>query len=260
MQVSGQVAIVTGAGSGMGRATATALAAAGARVAFLDLRAEAAEAAARAAGGLGVACDVSDAAATEAAFAIVRERLGPPRILVNCAGVPDFAPVVGPDGPLPLERFNRVIAVNLSGTFNTIRLAAAGMMGLEPLEGGERGIIVNTTSIAATEGTEYTAAYTASKGGVHSLTIALAREFGNAGIRVLAIAPAGIRTAMMEMLPPPAQRAIEASMPFPKRLADPSVYARLVLHLCENSFINGTVIRLDGGARGSYQTLDPGSS
>jgi len=257
MKVAGHTAIVTGAASGMGEATAAALAAAGARVALLDVKADAVQATAQRVGGLGVTCDVSDAAATETAFATVRAQLGPARILVNCAGIPDFAPVVGAEGPLPLERFNRVIAVNLGGTFNTIRLAAADMFALDPLEEGERGVIINTTSIAATEGSEFTAAYTASKGGVHSLTLALAREFGDAGIRVLAIAPAGIRTPMMAMLPPQAQHAIESSMPFPKRLADPEVYARLVLHICDNSFLNGTAIRLDGAARGAYKVLAP---
>ncbi|RIK94995.1 MAG: 3-hydroxyacyl-CoA dehydrogenase [Proteobacteria bacterium] len=257
MKIAGQTAIVTGAASGMGEATAAALAAGGAKVALFDVKADVVRATAKRVGGLDVVCDVSDAASTEAAFAAVRQQLGPARILVNCAGIPDFAPVVGPDGPLPLERFNRVIAVNLSGTFNTIRLAAAEMMGLAPLDEGERGVIINTTSIAATEGSEFTAAYTASKGAIHSLTIALAREFGDAGIRVLAIAPAGIRTPMMTMLPPQAQQAIEGTMPFPKRLADPKVFAKLVLHICDNTFLNGTAIRLDGGARGAYKVLKP---
>ncbi|MCC7413807.1 MAG: SDR family oxidoreductase [Gammaproteobacteria bacterium] len=257
MDVKGQIAIVTGAATGMGAATATALGAAGARVALLDLREDVVRATAKGIGGVAVTCDVSDAASTERAFDEVRRQLGPARILVNCAGIPDFAPVVGPQGPMPLEHFNRVIAVNLSGTFNTIRLAASDMMGLDPLADGERGVIVNTTSIAATEGTEFTTAYTAAKGGVHSLTIALAREFGDAGIRVLAIAPAGIDTPMMDGLPPEIRRAIENSMPFPKRLANPSVFAKLVLHICDNAFLNGTAFRLDGGARGSYRAFGP---
>lgn len=255
MDVKGHTAIVTGAATGMGAATAVALSAAGAKVALFDVKADAVRATAQRIGALAVACDVSEAAGMERAFETVRAQLGCARILVNCAGVPDFAPVVGPDGPMPLERFTRIIAVNLSGTFNTIRLAAADMMKLDPMEDGSRGVIINTTSIAATEGTEFTAAYTASKGGVHSLTLALAREFGNAGIRVLGIAPAGIKTPMMEMLPLEMQRAIESSMPFPKQLADPSLFAKLVLHICDNTFLNGTVIRFDGGARGEYNVF-----
>lgn len=257
MNVKGQTAIVTGAATGMGAATAAALAGAGARVALFDVKADAVRDTARRIGGLAVECDVSEALSTERAFAAVRRELGAARVLVNCAGIPDFAPVVGPQGPMALEHFNRIIAVNLCGTFNTIRLAAADMMALAPLEDGSRGVIINTTSIAATEGTEFTAAYTASKGGVHSLTLALAREFGDAGIRVLAIAPAGIRTPMMAVAPPELQRAIEASMPFPKQLAEPAVFARLAMHLCENTFINGTAVRLDAGARGSYKAFNP---
>lgn len=258
MDVRGQTAIVTGAATGMGAATAAALGAAGARVALFDVKLAALRATAQQVGGLAVECDVSDAASAERAFATVRGELGAARVLVNCAGIPDFAPVVGPEGPMALEHFNRVIAVNLCGTFNTIRLAAVDMMKLAPLEDGARGVIINTTSIAATEGTEFTAAYTASKGGVHSLTLALAREFGDAGIRVLAIAPAGIRTPMMAMAPPELQRAIEASMPFPKRLAEPTVFAKLAMHICANDFLNGVAIRLDAGARGAYKAFNPG--
>lgn len=260
MEIKGHAAIVTGAATGMGGATAAALRAAGARVALFDLNGEQVRETARHIGGLAVVCDVSDAESTERAFAAARQQLGPARILVNCAGIPDFAPVVGPEGPMPLAHFNRIIAVNLCGTFNTIRLAAADMLALAPLEDGSRGVIINTTSIAATEGTEFTSAYAASKGGVHSLTLALAREFGDAGIRVLAIAPAGIRTPMMAMAPPQLQRAIEASMPFPKRLAEPEVFAKLVLHICDNTFLNGTAIRLDAGARAAYKAMAPEKS
>jgi len=255
MKIEGCTAIVSGAATGMGAATAEALSAAGARVALFDIKGDVVTETAARVGGLGIACDVSDAASTEAAFQAVSAGLGGARILVNCAGVGDFGPVVGPEGPMPLERFQHVVAVNLCGTFNTIRLAAADMMRLDPDEEGSRGVIINTSSIAATEGTEYISAYTASKGGIHSLTLSLAREFGDLGIRVLGISPAGVQTPMMDQAPPEMQQAILRSMPFPKRFADPSQFAKLVLHLCENSFLNATVIRFDAGSRAEYKAM-----
>jgi len=252
MDVKGKTAIVTGAATGMGAATAAGLAAAGAKVALFDVKAGPVQETAQRIGGLAVTCDVSDNASTEQAFDTARAAYGPARILVNCAGIADFAPVVGAEGPMALEHFNKIIAINLSGTFNTIRLAAADMMRLAPVEDGSRGVIINTTSIAATEGSEFTSAYTASKGGVHSLTLALAREFGDMGIRVLAIAPAGINTPMMAQMPPDMREEIEKSMPFPKKFADPQAFAKLALHICDNTFLNGAAFRLDAAARSAY--------
>jgi len=255
MDVQNCTAIVTGAASGMGAATAAALSAAGAKVALFDINEKLLNTTAKELGGLAVVCDVSDATSTEQAFAKVKQQLGSVRILVNCAAVGDMAPVVGPEGPMPLEQFNRVVGINLGGTFNTIRLAAAEMIQLEPLADGSRGVIINTSSIAATDGTEYTSAYNASKGGIHSLTLGLAREFGDVGIRVLGISPAGVKTPMMDSAPPPVQQAIMKTMPFPKKFAQPSEFAKLVLHICDNTFLNGTMIRFDAGSRAQYKAM-----
>ena len=180
-------AIVTGGGSGLGAATAKALAAQGARVAVLDLNGDAARATAAEIGGLGIACDVTDPASVEAALAQARQAHGAARICVNCAGVATPGKVVGRKGPLALENFAKVVQINLIGTFNVMRLAAAGMLELEPLAGGERGVIVNTASIAAFDGQIGQCAYAASKGGVASLSLPAAREFAPAGIRVSAL-------------------------------------------------------------------------
>jgi NAD(P)-dependent dehydrogenase (short-subunit alcohol dehydrogenase family) len=250
MLIEGQAAIVTGGASGLGRATARALAEAGARVALFDVNAAAAEAAAQEMGGLAAACDVTDDAATERAFALARERHGAARIVVNCAGVGPAARIVGRDGKaMPLAEFRRVIEINLIGSFNVMRLAAARMSGLDPLEEGERGIIISTASVAAYEGQIGQAAYSASKGGVVSLTLPAARELARYGIRVVAIAPGIFATPMLTALPENVQQSLAASVPFPQRLGRPEEYAALVLHLCQNRMINGEVIRLDGALR-----------
>jgi NAD(P)-dependent dehydrogenase (short-subunit alcohol dehydrogenase family) len=247
MKLDGQAAIVTGGGSGLGFATASLLAAGGCKVALLDINDAAAKAAAI--GGVGIRCDVSDAASAEAAMAAAREAHGPARILVNCAGIGTAGRVVGRDGPMKLEAFDRVIRVNLIGTFNMIRLAAAEMSGLEPLDDGERGVIVNTASIAAFDGQVGQAAYAASKGGVVGMTLPIARELARAGVRVMTIAPGLFQTPMVDGLPPEIRKSLGDSVPYPQRLGLPEEYAALALHIIGNRFLNGEVIRLDGALR-----------
>lgn len=249
MQISGQAAIVTGAASGLGAATARALAEQGARVALLDMNQTAAAGLAREIGGIALACDVSDAASAEAAIAAAREAHGPARIAVNCAGVAPAGRIVGKSGPMALADFERVIRVNLIGTFNMMRLAAAGMGGLEPLADGERGVIVNTASIAAFEGQIGQSAYAASKGGVASLTLPAAREFARSGIRVVAVAPGTFETPMMAAMPQEVKDALAAKTPFPARLGQPAEFAALVLHILGNTMLNGSVLRIDGALR-----------
>ena len=249
MTPQGQTAVVTGGGSGLGEATARALAAAGARVAVVDLGADAASKVAGDIDGLALACDVSSADQVQGALAKVAIKLGEPRILVNCAGVAMAIKTLGKDGPHSLELFRKVVDVNLIGTFNMIRLVAERMARLEPIDGGERGVIVNTASIAAYDGQIGQAAYAASKGGVVGLTLPLAREFARLGIRVCAIAPGIFRTPMLMGLPQEAQDSLGASVPFPPRLGDPAEYAALALHIVGNQMLNGEVIRLDGALR-----------
>ena len=249
MEIAGQAAIVSGGASGLGRATAEALTAAGVRVTILDVNEARAAAAAREIGGFAIGCDVTDAAAIETAVAAARQRHGPARIAVNCAGVGTAGRIVGRDGPLPLDAFRRVIEVNLIGSFNLLRVAAAEMTTLDPLPDGERGIIISTASVAAYEGQIGQAAYSASKGGIVSLTLPAARELTRYGVRVVAIAPGLFETPMLQGLPPNVQESLAASVPFPSRLGRPAEYAALVLHLCQNSMINGEVIRLDGALR-----------
>ena len=192
---------------------------------------------------------MTDAAAVEAAVAAARQRHGPARIAVNCAGVGTAGRIVGRDGPLPLDAFRRVIEVNLIGSFNLLRVAAAEMTALDPLADGERGIIVSTASVAAYDGQIGQAAYSASKGGIVSLTLPAARELARYGVRVVAIAPGIFETPMLQGLPQNVQESLAASVPFPSRLGRPAEYAALVLHLCQNRMINGEVIRLDGALR-----------
>jgi NAD(P)-dependent dehydrogenase (short-subunit alcohol dehydrogenase family) len=249
MEIQGAAAIVTGGASGLGLATAERLAAAGARVALLDLDGARAAAAAGRLGGLGLACDVADAASAERAVAAAREAQGAARILVNCAGIAPPARIVGRGGPMPLAEFAKVVAVNLIGTFNLLRLAAAAMTALEPDQGGERGVIVNTASVAAFEGQIGQAAYAASKGGVAALTLPAARELARHGIRVVTIAPGIFATPMLMGLPETVQQSLGASVPFPRRLGQPAEYAALALHILANPMLNGEVIRLDGALR-----------
>jgi NAD(P)-dependent dehydrogenase (short-subunit alcohol dehydrogenase family) len=249
MLLHGQAAIVTGGASGLGGATARALAAAGARVAVIDLNAAAAEEMAASIGGIAVACDVGDAEAAERAVAAAQAAHGPVRVLVNCAGVGTPGRIVGRDGPLPLSAFERVIRVNLIGTFNMLRLAAAGMTVAEPLEDGERGVIINTASVAAYDGQIGQAAYGSSKAGVVGLTLPAARELARFGVRVMTIAPGLFQTPMMAALPEEVQQSLGASVPYPSRLGRPEEYAALALHIVANRMLNGETIRLDGALR-----------
>ena len=249
MKISGAAAIVTGGGSGLGRATAEALAGRGARVAVADLNPAAAEEVAKAIGGVAVVCDVASDESAVAAIAKAEAAHGPARILINCAGIGNPVRIVGKDGaPTPLGDFEKVIRVNLIGTFNMIRLAAAGMAKLEPID-GERGVIVSTASVAAFEGQVGQSAYSASKGGVAAMTLPIARELARTGVRVNTIAPGIFMTPMLAGLREDFQASLGASVPFPSRLGAPAEYAALAVHIVENGYINGETIRIDGALR-----------
>lgn len=247
MILTDAVALVTGGASGLGLATATALAAAGARVVIADLSSSKGADVAAERGFTFVPCDVtvdSDVArAVEAAT-----ELGPLRVAVCCAGVATAERAVGREGALPLDRFERVIAINLTGTFAVARLAAAAMAATEPVD-GERGVIVTTASVAAFDGQIGQAAYAASKAGVAGMTLPLAREFAQHLVRVVSIAPGIFETPMMAGLPPAAQESLGSQVPHPSRLGRPEEYAALVRHIVENAYLNGETIRLDGAIR-----------
>ena len=248
MKLTGVAAIVTGGGSGLGRATAEALAAKGAKVTVFDLNPAAAEEAAKAIGGLAVAGDVADEASAGAALVKAAAAHGAARRARQLRRHRHRQTRVGREGPQPLTDFEKVIRVNLIGTFNMIRLAAAEMAKLEPIE-GERGVVVSTASIAAYDGQIGQAAYSASKGGVVAMTLPIARELAQFGIRVNAIAPGIFKTPMMAGLPQAAQDSLGASVPFPARLGQPAEYAALAIHIVENGYINGETIRIDGALR-----------
>ena len=249
MDIKGHAAVVTGGASGLGAATASELARAGAKVTVMDVNLDGARALAGKIGGHAVACDVTNAEQSGAALKDARERHGAARILINCAGVGPAKRIVGRDGPMPLADFERVININLVGTFNMMRLVAADMQSLSPLADGERGIVIMTASVAAFEGQIGQAAYSASKGGVAALTLPAAREFAQFGIRVATIAPGLFETPMLMALPEEAQKSLAASVPFPKLLGRPEQFASLAHHIIENTYINGEVIRLDGALR-----------
>ena len=249
MEIKGQTALVTGAGSGIGADVARHLAGLGAKVAVLDVNLAGAEAVAKEVGGIAIACDISSAESGAAAVAKAKTALGAPRILVNVAGILIPSRIVGKEGAMPLEKFSKVIEVNLIGTFNMMRLAAAEMAQLAPLADGERGVIINTTSVAAYEGQIGQAAYAASKAGIVGLTLPAARDLARSGIRVLAIARGLVATPMMLNLPPDIQKALGESVPFPSRLAEAREFSRLAQHMIENVMLNGEVVRLDGALR-----------
>jgi NAD(P)-dependent dehydrogenase (short-subunit alcohol dehydrogenase family) len=249
MQLKGQAAIVTGGASGLGAATARRLAAQGAKVAVLDLNAKLAEEFAREIGGVAVICDVADAASGEAAIVAAAKAHGPARVLVNCAGIGVAKRVVGREGPHALADFDKVIRVNLIGSFNMLRLAAAEMSKLEPLDNGERGVIISTASVAAYDGQIGQAAYSASKGGIVGMTLPIARELAQFGIRVLTIAPGLFLTPLLGALPQEAQDSLAAAIPFPHRLGSPDEYASLAMHMIDNPYLNGEVVRLDASLR-----------
>lgn len=249
MDIAGAVAVVTGGGSGLGAGTARVLHAAGARVAVLDLSLERAQAVAAELDGLALACDVADEASARQALETVVARLGAPRILVNCAGIGPSARIVGRDGPHDLALFRKVIDVNLVGTFNMMRLAAARMQELPPLGDGERGVVVMTASVAAFEGQVGQAAYAASKGAVAALTLPAARELARAGIRVVTIAPGTFDTPMLATVSQEIRDSLARQVPFPSRLGRPEEFGALVKSICETPMLNGETIRLDGAIR-----------
>ena len=249
MEPRGHAAVVTGAASGLGAETAATLARAGAKVALLDVNIDGARDVAGKIGGVAIRCDVTSADDAAKALAEATAKQGTARILVNCAGVGPAKRIVGRDGPMPLAEFEKVIAINLVGTFNMMRLAAAEMQPLEPLADSERGVIVSTASVAAFEGQIGQAAYAASKGGVAALTLPAARELAQFGIRVMAIAPGIFGTPMLRALPQAAQDSLGASVPFPKRLGEPREFADLVMTIVRSSYLNGETIRLDGALR-----------
>lgn len=247
MDISGKSFLVTGAGSGLGAATARMLAALGGRVTLADI-ADASSLAAEL-GGVYLRTDVTLEADGQAAVALAVERFGGLHGLVNCAGVVMGERVSGRDGPHRLETFARVIGINLVGTFNMIRLSAGAMKVGAPGPEGERGVIVNTASVAAFDGQIGQAAYAASKGGIAAMTLPVARELARDGIRVMTIAPGLFETPMMTGLPEDVQAALGAAVPYPPRLGRPEEYAALVRHILENRMLNGEVIRLDGALR-----------
>jgi len=252
MKLSNEIsAVVTGGASGLGEATARSLAAQGVRVAIFDMNAERGEQVAKEIGGLFCKVDVSNAESVSVAFAQARQIHGQERICVCCAGIAFAAKTVDRDGNYHQpDLFNKTIGVNLIGTFNVASQAAAGMTKADPLnDDGERGVIVNTASVAAFEGQIGQVAYAASKGGVAAMTIPMARDLSRNGIRVMAIAPGLFMTPMLAGLPEEAQQSLGAQVPFPSRLGDPAEYASLVAHIAENPMLNGEVIRLDGAIR-----------
>ena len=249
MNVKGQAAIVTGGASGLGGATASALAAAGAKVAVFDVQDELGEKKAEELGGLYVKTNVADGPNVEASVKTVVEKLGAPRVVVNCAGIGRAARTISKSGPHDLGMFSQVIQVNLIGTFNVIRVASWAMSQAEPMDDGERGVIVNTASVAAFDGQIGQAAYSASKGGVVGMTLPIARDLADKQIRVMTIAPGLFKTPMLEGLPQEAQDSLGAQVPHPSRLGDPDEYAALVEHIVANPMLNGEVIRLDGAIR-----------
>lgn len=251
MQIAGSVAVVTGGASGLGGANVRMLAEAGARVAILDVNAEAGATLAATYGdrALFVPTDVASAAAAETAFQRIQDVFGAVHIVVNCAGIGVAGRVLGREGPHALDLFERVIRINLIGTFNCIRLAALRMQANPPTAAGERGVIINTASIAAFDGQIGQAAYAASKAGVVGLTLPIARELASSGIRVVSIAPGIFDTPMLAGLPEAARQSLSASVPFPKRLGRPEEVAALARHIIENVMLNGETIRLDGALR-----------
>jgi len=249
MDIQGTAAIVTGGASGLGAATAAHLASLGARVTLFDLNEDAGNAHAAAIDGRFAKVDVSSEDDVVNAVAAAREAHGVARILVNCAGIGPGSKTVGRKGPHSLSLFKKVIEVNLIGTFNCVRLAAADMAGEEPTATGERGVIVNTASIAAYEGQIGQVAYSASKGGIVGMTVPLARDLAKLGIRVCTVAPGIFATPLLMGLPEEVQASLGASVPFPSRLGDPKEFASLVGHIVTNPMLNAETIRLDGALR-----------
>jgi NAD(P)-dependent dehydrogenase (short-subunit alcohol dehydrogenase family) len=248
-------AVVTGGASGLGEAVVHALAAQGAKVAIFDFNEDKGNAVAKAAGALFVKVDVTDEASVDAGFAAARAAHGQERVLVNCAGTGNAFKTASRDKKtgetkhFPLDAFNRIIQINLVGSFRCAAKSAKGMLDLEPGADGERGVIVNTASAAAQDGQIGQAAYSASKGGVYSLTLPMARDLSGDGIRVNCIMPGIFETPLMTAASPQVLQALSASVPFPKRLGRPAEFASLVLEMVRNGYFNGEVVRLDGAIR-----------
>ncbi len=255
MKLSGCAAVVTGGASGLGEATARALAAEGVKVAIFDRDATKGPGVAESIGGIFCEVDVTSDESVEAGFTKARAAHGQERILINCAGVGNAAKTAGRDKTtgaikhFPLDAFNKVIQINLVGTFRCIAKSAAGMLTLEPMEDGERGAIVNTASVAGEDGQMGQAAYSASKGGVIGMTLPIARDLMSEGIRVNTILPGIFSTPLMNAAPDNVKMALAASVPFPKRLGHPHEYASLALEMCRNSYFNGEDVRIDGAIR-----------
>lgn len=249
MIIDGVAAVVTGGASGLGAATCRALAEAGAKVAVFDVNADEGERVAKEIGGLFHVCDVGDGDSTRAAFDAATAVHGPARILVNCAGIGLMGRLFRRSGLHTLELFETIMRVNATGTFNCIRFAADAMRGLDPTKGGERGVIVNTASIAGLEGNQGVVAYSASKAAVAGMTLPLARELAAYDIRVVAIAPGAFDTPMYSTIETEASERLLRDALSPKRMGQPSEFAALALHIVENQMLNGEVIRLDAGLR-----------
>ena len=250
MQIQAQAALVTGGGSGLGEATARELARLGAKVAVLDVNLANAQKVAEAIGGQAYQCDITDTASLQAAISAAATAHGPARILMNIAGIGSAKRVVAKDGsPAPLEDFAKVININLIGTYNASRLFAAECAKLAPLEDGERGVMMFTASVAAFDGQVGQQAYSASKGGLVGMTLPMARDLAQHGIRVCTVAPGLFATPLMKQLPEPVQASLAASIPFPPRLGKPEEFAQLAAHIVTNTHLNGEVIRLDGALR-----------
>ncbi len=249
MIIEEHIAVVSGGASGLGEATARHFAAKGGRVAIVDFDFDRAQVVADEIGGMAVRTDVSDEKSVGNALAEIESTLGVPRVAVNCAGVGMAARIVGREGKPSFDVFHKTLSVNLFGTYHVMTHAAARMMELDPLDDGERGVIINTSSVAYEDGQLGQSAYAASKGAIASMCLPAAREFARAGIRVVAIAPGLFKTPMMEGLPEEVTDKITADIPFPARLGDPTEFAQMAEHIVVNRFLNGTTIRLDGAVR-----------
>lgn len=250
MEINQKVAVVAGGASGLGAATVHHLARLGAKVVVLDSNLDKANSLAKKVQGMALSCDVTRDDEVTAAFEEFTQAIGPARICVNCAGIAPGKRIVSRSGVMPLEEFSRVIEVNLIGSFNIMRMAAYWMSTLDPLgNSGEKGVIINTASVAAYEGQIGQAAYSASKAGIVGMTLPAARELAAQGIRVMTIAPGIMNTPMVAGMSVEVQKSLESAIPFPKRLGEPDEYAKLVAHIIENEYLNGSVIRLDASIR-----------
>jgi len=257
MDIQGSAAIITGGGSGLGRAAAQELAAAGAKVALFGRRQAVVDAAAAETGGVGISCDVADPESLTGAVEKARDAHGPARIVINSAADGRLLPMLDPTGaPLPLERFQEIINTNLVGPFNLIRHTCSAMTGLEPLADGIRGVVINVSSLASTDGAQGAVGYGASKGGIDAMTLSLARELSFFGIRVNTIACGPFDTPMAEREIPPEFREMMVQMiPLPNRVGRPAEFGKLARHVIENDFINGCIIRIDGATRAPYMRM-----